>query len=79
MVPGTYRDPEEARKALERDPIKRTRLQLEAAGLGAQAAQVEAEARAEIDAALAAAEASPVPEVHEAYQDIVTTGAGVWA
>ena len=77
--PGTYRDPEEVRKALERDPIKRTRLQLEAAGLGAQAAQVEAEARAEIDAALAAAEASPVPEVHEAYQDIVTTGAGVWA
>jgi pyruvate dehydrogenase E1 component alpha subunit len=77
--PGTYRDPEEVRKALERDPIKRTRQQLEAAGLGAQAAQVEAEARAEIDAALAAAEASPVPEVHEAYQDIVTTGAGVWA
>jgi len=77
--PGTYRDPEEVRKALERDPIKRTRLQLEAAGLGAQAAQVEAEARAEIDAALAAAEASPVPEVHEAYEDIVTTGAGVWA
>ena len=76
--PGTYRDPEEVRKALERDPIKRTRLQLEAAGLGAQAAQVEAEARAEIDAALAAAEASPVPEVHEAYQDIVTTGAGAW-
>ena len=77
--PGTYRDPEEVRKALERDPIKRTRQQLEAAGLGAQAAQAEAEARAEIDAALAAAEASPVPEVHEAYQDIVTTGAGVWA
>jgi pyruvate dehydrogenase E1 component alpha subunit len=77
--PGTYRDPEEVRKALERDPIKRTRQQLEAAGLGAQAAQVEAEARAEIDTALAAAEASPVPEVHEAYQDIVTTGAGVWA
>jgi pyruvate dehydrogenase E1 component alpha subunit len=77
--PGTYRDPDEVRKALERDPIKRTRQQLEAAGLGAQAAQVEAEARAEIDAALAAAEASPVPEVHEAYQDIVTTGAGVWA
>ena len=77
--PGAYRDPEEVRKALERDPIKRTRQQLEAAGLGAQAAQVEAEARAEIDAALAAAEASPVPEVHEAYQDIVTTGAGVWA
>ena len=77
--PGTYRDPEEVRKALERDPIKRTRQQLEAAGLGALAAQVEAEARAEIDAALAAAEASPVPEVHEAYQDIVTTGAGVWA
>ena len=77
--PGTYRDPEEVRKALERDPIKRTRQQLEAAGLGAPAAQVEAEARAEIDAALAAAEASPVPEVHEAYQDIVTTGAGVWA
>ena len=77
--PGTYRDPEEVRKALERDPIKRTRQQLEAAGLGAQAAQAEAEARAEIDAALAAAEASPVPEVHEAYEDIVTTGAGVWA
>ena len=77
--PGTYRDPEEVRKALERDPIKRTRQQLEAAGLDAQAAQVEAEARAEIDAALAAAEASPVPEVHEAYEDIVTTGAGVWA
>ena len=76
--PGTYRDPEEVRKALERDPIKRARERLGAAGHGSEAEQIEQEAQAEIAAALAAAEAAPFPVRADAYEDIVTTGAGAW-
>lgn len=76
--PGTYRDPEEVRKALERDPIKRARERLVAAGHGSAAEQIEQEAHAEIAAALAAAEAAPFPVRADAYEDIVTTGAGAW-
>ena len=76
---GAYRDPEDVRRGLERDPIRRTRALLEAQGLGAQADTVDQEARAEIDAALAAAEAAPHPVREDAYEDITNTGAGVWA
>ena len=77
--PGTYRDPEEVRRALEGDPLKRARARLITAGLLAKAEEVEAEARSEIDAALAAAEAAPLPLPSDAYEDITNVGAGVWA
>ena len=76
--PGAYRDPEEVKLAL-RDPIAGARRKLEALGLAAAADEVEARAKAEIDAALAAAEAAPFPVAADAYEDVLTTGAGVWA
>lgn len=76
---GAYRDPEEVREALEQDPIKRTRRRLDALGHAAGAERIEREARAEIDAALKAADAAPFPVAADAYEDIITTGQGVWS
>jgi len=76
---GAYRDPEEVRLALQRDPVERARGRLDALGRGSEAMQVEAEARAEIDAAIATAEAAPWPASDEAFRDVQTTGEGVWA
>ena len=76
--PGAYRDPEDLRQGLARDPIKRARALLDAQGRSAQAEAIEREAAAEIAAALASAEAAPFPLPQEAYQDIADTGAGVW-
>ncbi|MDM0021211.1 thiamine pyrophosphate-dependent dehydrogenase E1 component subunit alpha [Variovorax saccharolyticus] len=77
--PGSYRDPEEVRAALERDPIRRARGRLEALGRLREAEQVELQAAEEIAAALAAAEAAPAPSASDAYEDVISTGAGVWA
>jgi TPP-dependent pyruvate/acetoin dehydrogenase alpha subunit len=77
--PGSYRDAEEVRLALQRDPIARARARLDALGLSTQADRVEHEAHAEIEAALAAAGAAAAPEPRAAYDDVMTTGAGVWA
>ncbi|MCO7639201.1 thiamine pyrophosphate-dependent dehydrogenase E1 component subunit alpha [Kerstersia gyiorum] len=76
--PGTYRDPAEVAAALARDPLLRARQRLVQLGLQQEAAQIEAQAQAEIDAALAAAQADPFPEVADAYTDITTTGEGAW-
>lgn len=76
--PGTYRDPDEVKAALARDPILLARKRLAERGLLAQAERIEREAREEIDAALAAAEAAPFPVVADAYTDIASTGEGVW-
>ena len=77
--PATYRDPKDVATALARDGIARTRAQLVAQGLGAQAEQVDREAKAEIDAAVATATAAPLPETSAAYTDIQNVGEGVWA
>jgi pyruvate dehydrogenase E1 component alpha subunit len=76
---GAYRDSDEVREALEQDPIKRARHRLDVLGQAAGAERIEHEARAEIDAALKAAEAAPFPVAADAYEDIVTTGQGVWS
>jgi len=76
--PATYRDPEEVRAALARDPIVLARQRLQTQGLATQAAAIEREAKEEIATALAAAKADPFPEVSHAYTDVMTTGAGVW-
>lgn len=77
--PGTYRNPQDVQAALARDGIARTRAQLAAQGLEAQAAQIEREAQAEIAAAVAAATAAPLPDAALAYTDIQNTGEGAWA
>lgn len=77
--PGAYRDPAEVRAAMEQDPIKRARRQLDDLGQADAADGIERAAQAEIEAALSAAEAAPYPVPADAYEDIITTGAGVWS
>jgi pyruvate dehydrogenase E1 component alpha subunit len=77
--PGTYRDPAEVQRAQAFDPLTQARARLLA--LGANAADVDAidaAAHTEIEAALACADAALWPDPDEAFQDIVTTGAGQW-
>lgn len=77
--PAAYRDPEDVRQALLRDPIPRARARLDNQGRAAEADAVEREAEAEIQAALHAAEQAPAPTAADAYEDVIDTGAGVWA
>jgi TPP-dependent pyruvate/acetoin dehydrogenase alpha subunit len=77
--PGTYRDPAEVEAAKRYDPLLITQRQLLA--LGATQADIEANdaaAQTEIAHALEVAEAAPWPEVADAYQEIMNSGAGVW-
>jgi pyruvate dehydrogenase E1 component alpha subunit len=77
--PGAYRDKAEVARALESDPLRIARDRLVEYSVGAATLDgIEREAKAEIDAALAAAEAAPWPEPHEAYADVQNTGAGQW-
>jgi pyruvate dehydrogenase E1 component alpha subunit len=76
---GSYRDPAEVQRALDFDPLALARSRL--LGAGTRAADidaVDAAARAEVEAALAAAAAAPWPEPAQAFEDVVTTGAGSW-
>ena len=77
--PGSYRDPEEVKAALVRDPLLVAREHLLGQGVAASLIeQVQRDAKAEIDAALAVATAAPWPSPAAAYEDIMNTGAGVW-
>jgi acetoin:2,6-dichlorophenolindophenol oxidoreductase subunit alpha len=77
--PGTYRDPEEVKAAIRNDPLVAVRNLLVDSGVSlALLEMLEAEVKAEIATALQVAEAAPWPIVTDAYQDIMTTGAGVW-
>ena len=74
-----YRDPQDLRDAVDADPLRRARER--AMQRGATAAQmdaVDAQVQVEIDAAMAFANASPLPDPAEAFTDIQTTGAGIW-
>lgn len=74
-----YRDPKDLHAAVESDPLRRARER--ALARGATAAQmdaIDAEVQAEIEAAVAFADASPVPDPADAFTDIQTTGAGTW-
>ncbi len=77
--PGSYRDPAEVKRALDFDPLVLAKRRLLAAGSSvAEIDAVDAAARSEIDAALAVADAAPWPQAADAFEDIVTTGAGQW-
>ena len=77
--PGTYRDAKEVEAALLKDPLIVARARLAELGVtAAHVAAVDAEVKLEIDTALETAEAAPWPVVSDAYEDIMTTGAGVW-
>jgi pyruvate dehydrogenase E1 component alpha subunit len=75
---GAYRDQDEVKEALKRDPIMRARRKLEEQGLTQEADRVENAAKEEIDAAMAAAKQAPYPVAGDAYEDVINTGAGVW-
>ena len=77
--PGSYRDAAEVERALESDPLVLARARLLGAGARAEEIDaIDAAARAEIDAALAVADVAPWPEAGDAFEDVVTTGAGQW-
>ena len=77
--PGTYRNPKEVAAALLKDPLIVARVKLASLGVSvADMAAIDTDVKAEIDAALKTAEAAPWPAVGDAYEDIMTTGAGVW-
>jgi pyruvate dehydrogenase E1 component alpha subunit len=76
---GTYRDAKEVAAALLKDPLIMARSKLASLGVTASdIAAVDAEVILEIDTALQTAEAAPWPVAGDAYEDIITTGAGVW-
>lgn len=77
--PGTYRDAQEVEAALLKDPLIVARTKLVSLNVSsADIAAIDADVKAEIDAALQTAEAAPWPVAGDAYEDIMTTGAGVW-
>ncbi len=77
--PGTYRDPTEVAAALKNDPLIIARAKLLADGVSEkEIALQEQSAKDEIASALKVAEAAPWPVVADAYEDIMTTGAGDW-
>jgi pyruvate dehydrogenase E1 component alpha subunit len=59
--PGKYRTQAELEEHKKRDPLARARHDLEAAGLGERAKQIEAEVEREVEAAVRFAEESPEP------------------
>lgn len=75
---GAYRDADEVKAAHLRDPLILARQRLDSLGWSTQADAVERAARDEIDAALADAEAAPVPRVSDAYTDISNSEVGWW-
>lgn len=60
--PGKYRTPEEVEERKRRDPLARSRAELEEAGLSARLDEVDASVEEEIADALRFAEESPEPE-----------------
>jgi acetoin:2,6-dichlorophenolindophenol oxidoreductase subunit alpha len=72
--PQPYRTKDEVAGWQEKDPIRRFRDQLLAEGTldDARVSEIDAEVRAAIDAAVAYAESSPVPDPREALEDVYT-------
>lgn len=72
---AAYRSKEEVETAWTSDPVARTRDLLATAGVeAAEIAAAEAAARSEIDAAFAAAKASPFPPLTRAFADVQDVG-----
>jgi pyruvate dehydrogenase E1 component alpha subunit len=70
-----YRSKEEVQAAWTSDPVARTRNLLATAGVAdSEIAAAEAAARCEIDAAFAAAKASPFPPPARAFADVQDVG-----
>ncbi len=77
--PGTYRDPDEVEAARRADPLLVAARKLMECGVPRQSIErIDAEAKAEIERALQVAQAAPWPQASAAYEDVQSTGAGMW-
>ncbi|MGB5732692.1 MAG: thiamine pyrophosphate-dependent dehydrogenase E1 component subunit alpha [Acidimicrobiia bacterium] len=77
--PGKYRPNEEVEAWMNKDPIVQYRARLEEMGIAASDLdRIEEEARAEIDAATAAAKASPEPGEAVLMTDLWADGGSSW-
>ncbi|MEO6971799.1 MAG: thiamine pyrophosphate-dependent dehydrogenase E1 component subunit alpha [Rhodoferax sp.] len=77
--PGTYRDPDEVEAAKRADPLLVAARKLLEQGVPRQSIElIDAEALAEIERALQIAQAAPWPLASAAYEDVQSTGAGMW-
>jgi acetoin:2,6-dichlorophenolindophenol oxidoreductase subunit alpha len=74
-----YRDPNEVAAALLNDPLLNTRQQLLALGVPTTTIDaIDDAVKIEINSALEVAQAAPWPVISDAYEDIISTGSGVW-
>ena len=74
-----YRDAVRHDKALERDPMVIAAASMAALGIPREKLEaIGREAKAEVAAALAAANAAPLPDPKAAYEEVQDTGAGRW-
>ena len=77
--PGKYRPDEEVEAWMSRDPLILYRARLEGLGFdSSELDRIEDAARAEIDAATAAAEASPAPGAAAIMTDLWADGSSTW-
>jgi len=77
--PAKYRDPEEVRTWLERDPVLLYRDHLAAAGVAEQVlATIDDDAQREVDEATVAAKDGPLPSLDQADRDLWADGSSSW-
>ncbi len=77
--PGAYRNPDEVEAARRADPLLVAARKLVERGVSRQSIDlIDAEAQAEIERALQIAQAAPWPQASAAYEDVQSTGAGMW-
>ncbi len=76
---GLYRDPAEVARGTADDPIARTAAWLISQGVPAAAIEADRQAvTVRINAAVAAAEAAPWPDMNTLFEDVQDVGAPVW-
>lgn len=74
-----YRDPAELEHVKAEDPLHLARAKLiERGASAAELEQIDREAAEEVSQAVAYAEASPMPDAAEAFEEVQTLGEGTW-
>lgn len=74
-----YRDPADIQLATVDDPVVRARKRLDELRIEpSELTRIDAEVSEEVQRAIAFAEASPVPDAAEAFNEVQTLGAGTW-
>ncbi|MNV47049.1 Acetoin:2,6-dichlorophenolindophenol oxidoreductase subunit alpha [compost metagenome] len=74
-----YREPADIQLATVEDPVLRARKRLDELRIQpSELARIDGEVSEEVQQAIAFAEASPVPDAAEAFNEVQTLGAGTW-